>query len=104
MRTESILKEIQRQIEELRSLVTKANRPFLSLEEAAEYLDLAKETIYQFSSQGILPKYKLHGRRIYFKKSDLDDFILNEKNRKRSKAEIETKAATELVTKQRGRK
>jgi len=98
MRTESILKEIQKQIEELKSLIAKTSKPFLSLEEAAEYLDLAKETVYQFSSKGILPKYKLHGRRIYFKKDDLDDFILNERNRKKTKAELEAKAATELIT------
>ena len=46
---------------------------WLTLEEAAAYLKVAKPTIYRFCSEGCLPFYKLAGtgqRR--FKRADLD--------------------------------
>ena len=46
---------------------------WLTLEEAAAYLKVAKPTIYRFCSEGSLPFYKLAGagqRR--FKRADLD--------------------------------
>ena len=49
---------------------------WLTLEEAAVYLKVAKPTIYRFCSEGCLPFYKLAGtgqRR--FKRSDLDALL-----------------------------
>ena len=46
---------------------------WLTLEEAAAYLKVAKPTVYRFCSEGSLPFYKLAGtgqRR--FKRADLD--------------------------------
>ena len=50
---------------------------WLTLEEAAAYLKVAKPTIYRFCSEGCLPFYKLAGtgqRR--FKRADLDALFI----------------------------
>ena len=49
----------------------------LSLNEAAKFLKLSKSFLYKMTSQKIIPHYIPGGKRIYFKKSDLEDWILN---------------------------
>lgn len=58
---------------------------FFSLEEASKFLQLAKQTLYSFTSQRTIPFIK-KGKKLYFRKSDLEKW-LNE-GQKRSKAEI----------------
>jgi excisionase family DNA binding protein len=71
------------------------NKPYLSLEEAANYLSLKKSTIYQYTSKNLIPHYKFR-RRILFKISELNEFI--EECRVKTNAEIETEAITNIVT------
>ena len=54
-------------------------KTFLTAEEAATYLGIAKITLYTYTSKRIIPYYKSR-RKIYIKISDLDEFILNEAN------------------------
>jgi len=58
---------------------------FFSLSEAAKFLQLAKQTLYSFTSQRTIPFIK-RGKKLYFRKSDLEKW-LNE-GRKKSKDEI----------------
>ena len=60
---------------------TNEQRPFLTLDEASQYLGISKNTIYRYTSQGALIFYKLRNRKLYFKIDDLDEFVLNEKNK-----------------------
>lgn len=49
----------------------------LDIEGAASYLKLAKGTIYNLTSRHEIPFHRPAGRRrIYFKKSELDEWIL----------------------------
>ena len=60
---------------------------WLTLEEAAAYLKVAKPTIYRFCSEGSLPFYKLAGtgqRR--FKRADLDALLIPGQPAGRAKA------------------
>ena len=43
----------------------------ISLEETAEYFDVAKTTIHYWRKKQLLPKTYRKGRRVYFKKQDL---------------------------------
>lgn len=45
--------------------------PILSTEEAVGYLKLSKNTLYGYTSQGIIPHFK-QGKRLLFRKSQLD--------------------------------
>jgi excisionase family DNA binding protein len=46
----------------------------LSIDLAAAYLNLAKQTIYGFTSKGEIPFLK-RGKKLYFKKSELTKWI-----------------------------
>jgi len=60
----------------------------LSLNEAAKFLCASKSFMYKMTSQKIIPHYIPGGKRIYFKKSDLEDWLL--KNRIPPTSELET--------------
>lgn len=77
-------------------------RPFITMEQASDYLGLSKSTLYSYTSRNLIPFYKLHNRKIYFKLEELDNFILNEANRVNTAEEIEQQAATRLLTSQLG--
>lgn len=50
------------------------NKP-LNMDEAAEFLHLSKSHLYRLTSKGEIPHYKPTGKRIYFFKDDLIDFL-----------------------------
>lgn len=68
-----------------------ANKTFLTAEEAADYLGIAKITLYTYTSKRVIPYYKSR-RKIYIKLVDLDEFILNENNRVKSTRELQQEA------------
>ncbi|MFZ4680514.1 MAG: helix-turn-helix domain-containing protein [Flavobacterium sp.] len=80
---DSLLKSLQRQ----KQIKQDETDKFLSLEEASEFLQLAKQTLYGFTSQRTIPFIK-RGKKLYFKKVDLEKW-LNE-GRKLTSSEIAT--------------
>jgi len=68
---------------------------FVTLEEAARMLGLATGTMYQYTHRKVIPFYKPHGRKIYFKYSELMDFI--ESSRRSSVDEIKSKAVEDTL-------
>jgi excisionase family DNA binding protein len=46
----------------------------LTVREAAEYLGVSRQTVYEWKAQGILAHVKL-GRKLMFRQRDLDEFI-----------------------------
>ena len=71
--------------------------PFLSVTDAANYLRLKPATIYSYLHKKVLRHYKLRGRKIYFLKKDLDDFILKDENLVKSNQEIEDEAIAMII-------
>jgi len=62
----------------------KTSRPFLNIKQAAEYLQdmgfdsCTVDTIrYLAYEKGLLPRPKVVGRRAYWKRADLDQFVAN---------------------------
>ena len=51
------------------------NTEFMDINEAAKYLKIAKQTLYSFTSTSQIPYIK-NGRRLLFKKDELDAWIL----------------------------
>ena len=47
---------------------------FMTIEEAAAYIGVARPTLYAYTSRKQIPFYKL-GRRVAFKQTDLDQWI-----------------------------
>jgi excisionase family DNA binding protein len=70
------------------------NDEILSLNEAVKFLKASKSFIYKMTSQKLIPHYIPSGKKIYFKKSDLEDWLL--KNRIPSSSEFETNTESYL--------
>lgn len=51
----------------------------LSISQAAGYLNLAKQTLYGFTSKGKIPHLK-RGKKLYFKRSELNKWIHQEES------------------------
>lgn len=62
----------------------------LSLKEAAVFLKISKSCLYKKTSTKQIPHFVPGGKNIYFKKSDLEDWIFNEKVTPVSEIELET--------------
>ena len=58
---------------------------YLSIVDASNYLDLSLSSVYKFTMDRRIPFYKI-GRKIYFEKNDLDEFI--KRNRQASRDEV----------------
>jgi excisionase family DNA binding protein len=66
--------EVRKVITEERLIEHAEEKEIINVEEAAELMGLAKQTMYVKCSNKEIPYYKRYGR-IYFKRSALTDFI-----------------------------
>lgn len=69
---------------------------YLNLKEAAELLKRKPSTLYHYVRLGKIPYYKPFGSNLYFRKDELLDMM--GMNRASSSEEIETEAATDVIT------
>jgi excisionase family DNA binding protein len=80
---------------------TESDSEFLNITQASEYLFIAIQTIYGLTASRKIPHYKT-GKRLYFKRQELDDYILE--NRIATLEEIENKATEWLARKHPSKK
>ena len=66
-----------------------SQKPFMSLDEAATYLNLSKNTLYAYNNRRTIP-FRKTGKSIYYKLEDLDAYVLRDSKHIKSKAEIKT--------------
>ena len=71
----------------------------LTLEEVAEYTHLSKSYVYKLTSKGDIPYYKPNGKQLYFKRTEIDEWLLT--NRNKTNQEIEREIATKSVLSQK---
>jgi len=84
-------------LERIEQLLTEQHafsKPFLSLEESAQYLGLSMSAMYKLTSSGKLVHYKPNGKMIFCKKEDLDAWALS--NRQKTQSEIREEAVSLL--------
>jgi len=74
------------------------NVEFMNVTQVAEYLSLAKATIYALVYKMEIPNYK-QGKKLYFKKADIDEWL--SKSRRKTREEIEQEAANYIIRKKR---
>ena len=75
---------------------TETPEQLLSVQEAAQFLNLKVPTIYSKSSKGELPVMK-RGKRLYFSSTELMEYL--KEGRKKSNVEIEAEAESYLKKK-----
>lgn len=91
-----ISREILNALEELKFLTINKSKPHLNIEEASKYTGLSKHTLYRYCSDNRIPHHKV-GRLTYFSLEDLDSFILNKSNKRKSDQELEIEAQTRVI-------
>ena len=67
-------KEILERLTRIENLLQQAQPPPLTVEEAAAFLHLSRQTIYRLTSKSLIPHYK-RGKRCYFSRSDLSEWV-----------------------------
>lgn len=72
----------------------------LSLTEAAVYLNLTSSYVYKLTSQGKIKCFKPGGKRLFFKRSDLDAYAYQRPSA--TDAEIEDEAVARIARAGRG--
>jgi len=86
-------KELSKKLDEIKNLILQQNlfhKDILDTVEASKYLNISPSGVYRLTSKSILPFYKPNGKKIYFKRKELDEWMLQ--NKYMSIDEIEEKA------------
>lgn len=94
--------EILNRLENLENLIESQGinqKEVLNMVEASKYLELSVSHLYKLTSAGTIPYYKPNGKKLYFKRTELDAWLL--RNRSKTKEEIEREAADYLLKKGR---
>lgn len=68
----------------------------LNLNEAAGFTGLSKSYMYKLTSRGEIPCYKPRGKKLYFKRTELEDWMLT--NRKATTEDIEAEATRYVMS------
>lgn len=85
-------KALKERLERIEFLVLVGRKEILTIDECSVYTGLSKSHLYRLTSQRAIPFYKPMGGTIYFRMSEIDDFLL--KNRQATQAELNSKATT----------
>ncbi|WP_321370484.1 helix-turn-helix domain-containing protein [uncultured Draconibacterium sp.] len=89
-----------KELEKLNQLLSQQNlmkKEVLTVDEASIYLGISKSNLYKKTSAQKIPHYKPEGKIIYFKREELDDWML--RNRQSTVEEISDKAANLIIRK-----
>ena len=93
------MEEVLLQLQKITRLLETQNlvrKEVLNFNETCEYLELSQSHLYKLTSTGSIPHYKPNGKKIYFKRIELDEWLL--RNRSNSTDEID-KLATDYLLK-----
>jgi excisionase family DNA binding protein len=94
----TILTKLER-IEKLLETQQAMQKQVLNFNDTCIYLELSQSHLYKLTSTGSIPHYKPNGKKLYFKREELDTWLL--RNRSNSIDEIEQEAANYLIKKGR---
>jgi excisionase family DNA binding protein len=92
----NIIKKLDR-IEKLLTEQQIMQKQVLNFKETCAYLELSQSHLYKLTSTSAVPHYKPNGKKIYFQREELDNWLL--RNRTDSQDEVEQQAADYLIKK-----
>ena len=90
------LNEIVTRLQTIEELLL-TSKTVLNLEEVLLYTGLSKSYMYKLTSTGGIPCYKPQGKHIFFKKSEVEDWLLQ--NKKITTKELDEIANTYAIKK-----
>ena len=71
------IETVQAEIEQLKNMLVINTKEVLTVAECAVYTNHAESYLYKLTSENKIPHYRPHGKKIYFKKSELDEWLLS---------------------------
>ena len=89
--------KIFKQLEELEKLTLLSAKEMLTIDEASKYLGMSKDYLYIMTCKKQIPYYKPNGKRLYFKKTELNEWL--QRNRVTPVDEAESSAALYIAKK-----
>lgn len=92
---ETTLEDLSNKLDNIRELTLIGAKTVLNLEETALFTGLSIGHLYRLTSGKQIPHFKKN-RKLYFKKSELEDWMLEQKIL--TEAEIQSKASTYIAT------
>jgi len=94
----NIIERLDR-IEKMLKTQQAMQKQVLNFNETCTYLELSHSHLYKLTSTGAIPHYKPNGKKLYFQREELDQWLL--RNRNESQYEVEQQAANYLISKGR---
>ncbi|GGK53683.1 DNA-binding protein [Gramella jeungdoensis] len=91
---DNILSQLDR-IEKMLQIQQVMQKQVLNFNETCKYLELSQSHLYKLTSTAAIPHYKPNGKKLYFQREELDQWLL--RNRMDSQDEIEQQAANYLM-------
>ena len=79
------------------SISENLNKEILNFNDASTFLNYSKSYLYKLTHSRQIPHYKPNGKMLYFKRSDLEAWLL--RNRVKTTGEIEQEAIDYVVKK-----
>ena len=98
MSSEILMQKLER-IENLIEQQGLLKKDVINFIEACHYLGLSKSHMYKLTSSKSIPHFCPQGKRLYFKRTELDDWLL--RNRTDTQDEIDQQTANYLIKKGR---
>jgi len=93
---ENIVVRLDR-IEKMLKMQQAMQKQVLNFNETCTYLELSQSHLYKLTSTAAIPHYKPNGKKLYFQREELNQWLL--RNRMDSQDEIEQQAADYLMAK-----
>jgi excisionase family DNA binding protein len=89
---------IIKKLESIEKMLTEQNllkKEVLNFNEAALYLEVSHSHLYKLTSSNAVPSYKPNGKKLYFNRTELDQWLLS--NKQTSSGEIDQQADEYLM-------
>lgn len=89
--------ELKEQLDRVEKLTLLASKTVFTIDEVCIYIGISKSHMYKLTSGQLIPYYKPNGKNIYFKRDEIDEWLLQ--NRVSTLEEIESSSSTYLARK-----
>ncbi|MFZ4590921.1 MAG: helix-turn-helix domain-containing protein [Ignavibacteria bacterium] len=82
-------KNLEKELAEIKNLLTEQQTMPLGVVETCLYLGISKAYLYKLTCMKQIPYYKPNGKMLYFKKTELDVWLFRNKHKSHSELKIE---------------
>jgi hypothetical protein len=80
------------QIEKLVTIYKLMQKPVLNFNEASAYLEVSPSHLYKLTAKKMIPHFCPNNKKLYFKRLELDDWLLRNKQFSIEETQIKTEA------------